>query len=146
MTATLAPPLPVRVATPPPRPTMLYDGRCRICTAGADQIRALDRESRIDVLSLHEPAVAHRFPEVTRNEVLRTMHFILPDGVIFRGAYSFREILRLIPGYRWIALLWLVPGFAPLADAGYAWLAKNRYRFNKKKQLTCEGDVCRIHD
>ncbi len=142
-TAPTISPLPERVANAPTRPTMLYDGRCRICTAGADRVRAYDRAGRVDVLSLHDPSVAQRFPEVKREHVLATMHLVQPDGSIDRGADAVREIMRLIPGARWLALLWLVPGFSLLANLGYAWVAKNRYRFNRK--VTCEGDVCRIH-
>jgi predicted DCC family thiol-disulfide oxidoreductase YuxK len=121
---------------------MLYDGRCRICTASAERIRRLDTEHSLDVLSLHEREVAARFPEITREAVLEEMHLVRPDGTIARGADSIRAVLRFLPRLRWLALLWFVPGFSPLARVGYKWVARNRYRWNK---VTCDGDVCRIH-
>jgi predicted DCC family thiol-disulfide oxidoreductase YuxK len=138
-----SPSLPARVANAPTKPTVLYDGRCRICTASADRIRAHDPTHTLDVISLHEPQVAARFPEITREAVLEEMHLVQLDGQIVRGADSLRALLRLLPSrLRWLALAWYFPGFAPLARVGYRWLARNRYRWNK---TTCDGDVCRIH-
>ena len=141
-TAALSPSLPAQVAAPPARPTVLYDGRCHFCAASADRIRALDTAGSLEVLSLHLPEIAARFPEITRDAVLEEMHLVLPDGVIVRGADSVRAILRFLPRVRWLALLWLVPGFSSIAHVGYRWFARNRYRFNKAQ---CDGDVCRIH-
>ena len=60
-----------------------------------------------------------------------------------RGANAVRGIMHELPGYRWLELAWLIPGFDALAAWGYAWVAANRYRWNKK--LVCDGDVCRVH-
>ncbi len=125
------------------KPVVLYDGRCRFCTAGADRIRALDHEGRLEVVSLHEPAVRARFPGLTLEAVLQEMHFVRPDGSMEKGHAAFREILGTLPQTRWLALLWKLPGFSFVADKSYKWVARNRYRFNKK--TTCENDVCSMH-
>src|SRR5260370_19912552 len=85
------------------RPVVLYDGRCRLCTAGADRIRSHDTEHALEVLSLHEPAVAARYPDIRREDVLQEMHFVRPDGSIAKGHQAVREVLRVIPAYRWLS-------------------------------------------
>src|SRR5213082_3498160 len=121
---------PLLVASPVKRPTILYDGRCRMCTASAERIRAWDKQARLDLLSLHDPAVATRFPEIRREAVLESMHLVLPGGNVLIGADAVRGILRYLPGLRWLGLAWFVPGFSSLAAVGYAWVARNRYRWN----------------
>lgn len=133
----------MRVRETPSRPTVIYDGRCRICTASADRIRRLDVRGELALLSLHEPAVAARFPEIRREDVLESMHVVLPDGAVRRGADAVREVLRHLPRARWLGILWLVPGFSWLARHGYSWVARNRYRFDRT--IACDGDVCRVH-
>jgi len=125
------------------KPVVLYDGRCRLCTAGAERIRAHDTERALEVLSLHDPEVAARFPSITRDAVLKEMHFVRLDGSLKRGHEAVREVLRVIPRYRWLSLFWMLPGFQFVADGVYKWVARNRYRFNRT--VTCEGDVCRMH-
>jgi len=124
------------------KPVVLYDGRCRICTAGADRIRRLDTLGRFEILSLHEPEVAARFPEIRKEDVLAEMHVVKPDGSIAKGHAAVREVLHELPRWKWLSLAWLIPSFPFFADRGYKWVARNRYRWNKQ---TCEGDVCRLH-
>ena len=125
------------------KPVVLYDGRCRLCTAGADRIRRFDAEARLEVLSLHEPEVAARFPSIRREDVLAEMHFVRPDGSIAKGHEAVREVLKVIPRYRWLALFWDLPGFQFVADRVYKWVARNRYRFNR--QVHCDDDMCSMH-
>ena len=125
------------------RPVVLYDGRCRLCTAGADRIRGHDSEGALEVVSLHEPAVRARFPDIPLKDVLAEMHFVKPDGSIAKGHDAIREVLRVIPRYRWLSLFWMLPGFQFVADKAYKWVARNRYRWNRK--VHCENDVCSMH-
>ena len=132
------------VAARPERPTVLYDGRCRVCTAGADRIRAMDRRGRLDVVSMHDASVAARFPEIQREALLEEMHVVLPDGRVVRGHWAVREVFRQLGTWRRIlAAAWWLPGFSWLANKAYRWFARNRYRFNKT--VNCDGDVCGLH-
>jgi predicted DCC family thiol-disulfide oxidoreductase YuxK len=125
------------------KPVVLYDGRCRLCTGGANRIRRFDEEHRLEVLSLHDPETAARFPTIERAAVLAEMHFVRPDGTIARGHDAVREVLRVIPRYRWLSLFWNLPGFSFVADRAYKWVARNRYRWNTG--VVCEDDVCSMH-
>jgi predicted DCC family thiol-disulfide oxidoreductase YuxK len=125
------------------KPVVLYDGRCRLCTAGADRIRTHDSEGALEVVSLHEPHVRARFPGIRLQDVLAEMHFVRPDGTMAKGHEAVREVLRVIPRYRWLSLFWMLPGFQFVADKAYKWVARNRYRWNRK--VHCDGDVCSMH-
>ncbi len=132
-------PLPSRVAAPPARPTVLYDGRCRLCTASAERIRKLDRAGAIDVVDLHLGDARARFPEIELAAVLEAMHLVEPTGEIARGADAVRHVLRRLPGLRWLGLLWMIPGFPTLAHVGYGVVARNRYWFNRHQTCGSPG-------
>jgi predicted DCC family thiol-disulfide oxidoreductase YuxK len=123
-------PLPESVAAPPGRPTVLYDGECRVCRASADRIRVYDRAGKLDVVALQSPGVAERFPEIRREDLLDNMHFVATDGHVARGADAIEAIVRMFPRTRLLALAWLLPGFPATARRAYAWIARNRYRWN----------------
>lgn len=70
---------------------------------------------------------AERVPSVSREAFARAVHLIEPDGRISRGAEAAFRSLASTPGLglpHW--LYRFVPGFAPLAEAGYRWVASHR--------------------
>ncbi len=54
------------------------------------------------------------------------MHLIRPDGRVFAGADAAPELLRLLPGKRWLAWAFRIPGVLPVARRVYAWVARQR--------------------
>ena len=54
------------------------------------------------------------------------MQLVLPDGRVLAGADAAPEILRRIRGLGWLAAVFALPGFRPLARVVYGWIAKNR--------------------
>ena len=56
------------------------------------------------------------------------MHLVLPppDGRVLSGADAVPELLGLLPGKRWLAWGFRVPGVAPVARRLYAWIARRR--------------------
>src|SRR5256884_6689349 len=49
-----------------------------------------------------------------------------PDGRVFAGADAAPEILRLLPGRRWLAWPFRLPGVLPVARRVYGWIARRR--------------------
>jgi len=45
---------------------------------------------------------------------------------VFAGADAAPELLRLLPGKRWLAVWFRIPGVLPLARRLYAWIAARR--------------------
>jgi predicted DCC family thiol-disulfide oxidoreductase YuxK len=108
------------------RPTLIYDGECGFCRTWVDRVRRWDREQRLVLLPLQErtrvPAFGIPLPALAA-----AMHLVLPDGRVLTGADAAPELLRLLPGKRWLAPLFAIPGVLPVARRVYAWIARRRH-------------------
>jgi len=122
--------------------TVLFDGHCALCRASAARVRRLDSRKRIDLLDLHVPSVLRRFPQVDRDEAMKWMLAVDPRGRTFQGADAWARIGLLLPGWNLLAWIVLVPGIRWLAARSYAWIARNRYRWNR---TVCNDDSCGVH-
>jgi predicted DCC family thiol-disulfide oxidoreductase YuxK len=132
----------VTVTRSMPGLTVLYDGKCQLCRGSVARVRRWDRAGRVEFLDVHDPSVAGRFPQVTREEALRWMQAVDGEGRIFSGADAWARIGRTLPGWKLVAWLLMVPGIRFLARRIYAWIARNRYRWNKE---ACADGSCAIH-
>jgi len=122
--------------------TVLYDGACKLCRAGVARVRRMDSRSRIELLDLHDASVAARFPQVNIDDAMRLMQAVDPGGRVYSGADAWARIGLALPGWKLIAWLLLVPGIHFLAQHLYAWVARNRYRWNRD---VCEDGTCALH-
>jgi len=109
----------------PDRTTLIYDGECGLCRRAVDRVRAWDRNGRFVYLAFQDPAVG-RFG-IALPALAAAMHLVLPDGRVFAGADAVPHILRRLPGKRWLAWMFAVPGVMPLARRGYRWIAERRH-------------------
>ena len=122
---------------------VIYDGQCNFCTGGVNQLSKLDCcGNRLTYLSLHDPRVAERYPDLTHDQLMQQMYVVDTKGRRHGGADAVRYLSRRLP------LLWLaapmlhIPGTAGLWRWGYNQVAKRRYKLAGK---TCENDACEIH-
>ena len=122
---------------------VIYDGQCSFCTGGVNQLRKLDCcGDRLAFISLHDPRVAERYPDLTHEQLMQQMYVIDGQGRRHGGADAVRYLSRRLP------MLWLaapilhIPGTAGLWRWGYNQVAKRRYKLAGK---TCENDACEIH-
>jgi predicted DCC family thiol-disulfide oxidoreductase YuxK len=122
--------------------TVLYDGACGLCQASAARVRRMDPQGRVELLDLQGPAAAQRFPQVNRDEALRWMQAVDRRGRVFSGVDAWARIGLTLPGWRWLAWLLLVPGIHFVAGQIYAWVARNRYRWNRE---VCADGSCALH-
>ena len=122
--------------------TVLYDGACGLCRASAGRVRRFDRRGRIELLELQDPAAAARFPEVDREAAMKWMQAVDRSGRVFSGAEAWARIGLLLPGWNLLAWMLLVPGLRLVAGKVYAWIARNRYRWNR---AVCQDGSCRVH-
>ena len=60
-------------------------------------------------------------------EADRAVWAIEPGGARYAGAAAVSRILRELPGYAWLARLYDMPLAAPLAEAAYRLVARNRH-------------------
>ena len=121
---------------------VIYDGQCNFCRSQVGHLRRLDRTGRLAFLSLHDPRVAERFPDLTHEQLMEQMYVIDGKGRRHGGADAVRYLTRRLP------LLWLaapilhLPGTAKLWRWIYRQVAKRRYKLAGK---TCENDACSVH-
>ena len=120
------------------RPVLLYDGRCAFCRGWVGRIERRDRGDRIELLPAADRARMPDLPPLSDAALDAEMHLVMPDGRVFSGGRAIPEIMRLLPGGRVPALLFLVPGVPALARAAYTWVARRRHR------LGCRDGACGI--
>ena|SRR5215469_14722010 len=122
--------------------TVLFDGSCNLCRGSAERVRRLDTDHRIEFLDLHDPSAAQRFPQIDRDEAMKWMQAVDRRGRTFSGADAWARIGMLLPVWKFFAWILLVPGVRFLAAKIYAWIARNRYRWNRS---ICADGSCRLH-
>lgn len=108
------------------RATLIYDGECGLCRQCVDLVTAWDREHRLSVVPFQDEAAVARFG-LALPALAAAMHLVLPDGRVYAGADAAPEILRRLPGKRWLAGVFRVPGVLPLARRIYARIAARRH-------------------
>jgi len=108
------------------RPTLIYDGACGFCQRSVDVVRRWDREQRIALIPFQDQPRVAAFA-IPLPALAAAMHLLLPDGRVLAGADAVPELLRLLPGKRWWALAFRIPGAAPLARVVYGWIARRRH-------------------
>ena len=127
----------------PDADVVVYDGHCSFCRARVKQLAWLDRGCRLAYLSLHDPEVSKRYPDLTYDQLMKEMYVVDRQGRRHGGAAAFRYLSRRLPALLPLAPLMHIPFSMPLWSWGYGLIARNRYLFGKTE--VCEGDACKLH-
>ena len=114
------------MATNPTDPTLIYDGECGICQQAVARLQRWDREQVLCFVPFQDAVAVARFG-IALPALAAAMHLVLPDGRVYPGADAIPELLRLLPGKRWLAPLFRIPGVLPLARRIYARIALRRH-------------------
>jgi predicted DCC family thiol-disulfide oxidoreductase YuxK len=122
--------------------TILFDGHCALCGASAARVRRFDSRGRIELLDLHDNSVPQRYPKIDRQAAMKWMLAVDRQGRIHSGADAWARVGMLLPGWKLLAWIMLVPGIHWLAVKAYAWIARNRYRWNR---AACADGSCSVH-
>src|SRR2546422_11609873 len=109
------------------RPTLIYDGECGFCQRSVDVLRRWDREHRIALAPSQDQARVAAF-NIPLPALAAAMHLVHPppDGRVLAGADAVPELLQRLPGKRWWAWGFRIPGVPPLARRLYGWIARRR--------------------
>ncbi len=107
------------------RATLIYDGACGMCRDAIALVQRWDRSAALDYVPFQDSARVAGFG-IALPALAAAMHLVLPDGRVFAGADAAPEILRRLPGKRWLAHPFRVPGVRPIARRVYRWLAARR--------------------
>jgi predicted DCC family thiol-disulfide oxidoreductase YuxK len=116
---------------PPPapaeRPRLIYDGDCTFCGYWARYWHRLTGES-VDYLPYQKAAA--QFPAIPLAEFQRAVQYVAPDGRVASAAEASFLTLKHAPGKGiWLFLYRKLPGFAPLSELAYAFIAAHRSAF-----------------
>lgn len=122
---------------------VIFDGECRFCRGGVEQLRRLDVGGRrLSYVSLHDPRVAQRYPDLSHDDLMSQMYVVDRSGARHGGAAAVKYLSRRLP-LLWLAMPILhVPGTARLWQWLYAQVAKRRYKIAGKE---CENGACSVH-
>lgn len=119
-----------RVATPPAKPLLVYDGDCRFCTLWIKRWQQITGD-RVVYLPAQEPNVAVRFPEIPREQFETAVQLIEPTGVVFSGARAAFGALANNPSWGWLLRCYeSSPLFARLTEGSYRLVANHRTLFS----------------
>jgi len=122
--------------------TVLYDGGCSLCRASVARVQRFDSRRRIEFLSMHDRSAQARFPQIDREVAMRWMQAVDARGRVWSGADAWARIGLLLPGWNLLAWTLLIPGIHWIAAGIYAWVARNRYRWNRD---LCADGTCSLH-
>ena len=115
----------------PEDPLLIFDGRCGFCKIWIEYWKVITR-GRLAYAPSQE--VGDNYPQIPKEEFGKSVQLVMPSGEVVQGARAVFTTLTYAPGMAW--LLWAyehVPGFAPLTEAAYRWIAAHR---NVAYQLT----------
>jgi predicted DCC family thiol-disulfide oxidoreductase YuxK len=122
--------------------TVLFDGNCVFCTRGAKTLKRLDVFGSLELLSLHDPSVAQRYPDLSHDQLMEEMWVVGANGKRYAGAASFAYLSRRLPLLFPLFPILNFPFMMPLWRLIYRNVAKRRYLISGQ---TCENGSCSLH-
>lgn len=99
---------------------------------------------RLAFLSLHDPEVAKRFPDLTYDQLMQEMYVMDRWGRRHAGAAAIRYLSRRLPRLYLLAPLLHLPFCLPVWRWAYRQVARRRYWLGGPA-TTCDDEACRIH-
>lgn len=126
----------------PDADVVVYDGHCGICTAQVSKLPWWDCLQRLSYLSLHDPEVARRWPDLSHDRLMQEMVIIDGRGRRHWGAEAIRYLTGRLRRLWPLAPLAYFPGSMLLWGPLYRWVARNRYRFSGQQ---CDDGTCQLH-
>ena len=117
---------------------ILFDGVCVFCSRWVRFIVARDRAARFRFTPIQSAYGARMAQALGIDADDPDTNAVVHGGVAHFKSDGALTVLSLLPGWRWVRVLFVVP--QPLRDAVYNLVAKNRYRIFGKY------DACIVPD
>lgn len=106
------------------KPLLIYDGDCGFCAKWVKRWKNVTGEK---VVYAPSRDVACYFPKISPKEFERSVQLVMPDGRIYSGAHAVFHTLEQASQKTWLLYMYEhVPGFAPLAEFAYRFIASHR--------------------
>ena len=119
---------------------LLYDGQCPFCRREIEWLKRRNRKLRITFEDISAAEFDPGRYGLTRDEVNRVLHGILPDGTVVRGMAAVRRAYAAI-GLGWLTAPTGWPGMRWVADRMYAAFARNRLTLGQIGRASCRERV-----
>lgn len=120
----------LRVATPPSKPLLVYDGDCKFCALWIRRWRQLTGDA-VDYLPSQDPQIGARFPEIPREQFEKSVQLIEPAGEVHSGAEAVFRALARNPKWQWpLNFYESSPAFAKFTEGAYRLVANHRTAFS----------------
>ena len=119
-----------RVATPPPKPLLVFDGDCNFCTLWIRRWQQMTGDA-VDYLPSQAASVAAQFPEIPREQFNTAVQLIETDGAVYSGAEAVFRTLANNPNCQWPLNFYRTnQSFANVTEWAYRLVAENRKFFS----------------
>ena len=125
----------ITAAERPAKPLFIYDGECNFCKFWILRWQRFTR-GRVEYAASQEPQIARRFPEIPPARFDEAVQFVETDGRVYSGPEAVFRSLTYGCWGNWP--LWIyqqMPGFAPIAEWIYHFIAKRRTGFSVLTRL-----------
>lgn len=123
--------------------TLLYDGECPFCLKEIGWLRWLDRRGLLAFEDIAAPGFdAARYGR-TQDELMGSMHGVLPDGRLTTGVETFRQAYGAV-GLGWLFAPTGWPVLRPLFDRLYKLFARYRVALGRSLGRNCDTQRCSV--
>jgi predicted DCC family thiol-disulfide oxidoreductase YuxK len=133
------------VAENPQADIVLFDGHCMFCLVQSQRLARWDTRRRLAFLSLHDPEVESRFPDLTYDRLMEEMHVVDRQGRRHAGVAALRHLSTRLPMLYPLAPLLHLPFSTPLWRWAYRQIATRRYFFLGRTEAGCTSGACELH-
>jgi lipase maturation factor 1 len=128
-------PTDIRVQSPPSKPLLVFDGDCGFCRRWIARWKT-QTGLAVDYVPFQDESVAGRFPEIPRSDFEESVHLILPDASVSRGAEAVFRSLAEGARHRWLLGLYRrIPALADVCELLYEEVALHRTQLSKLDRI-----------
>lgn len=117
---------------------LIYDGNCPLCQRARRWLEQRIPPDRLETLPCQDPERSRRAPMVSLEACLEAMQLVLPDGRRFAAEKAFPPLLALMPGGRFFAWCFALPG----TGWAYRRIARNRLAISALLFRKAPGERC----
>lgn len=121
----------IRVAAPPPKPLLVFDGDCNFCTLWIRRWQQMTGGT-VDYLPSQDSQIAKQFPEIPRERFDTAVLVIETNGSVYSGAEAVFRALENNTKWRWLSIFYEKnKPFASITERAYRLVAENRNFFSR---------------
>lgn len=125
--------------------TLFYDAECPICVREMARVGQRNVSGSLRLLPVQTSAAQLAAYEISRDEAMTLLHIVDDsDGTVWRGMPALRVMYRECGGGG-LAQIWNWPLLRNVADWGYPYFARHRYRLPAwlLRRPACTNGQCR---